>query len=220
MGCCRAHHYISHIWVSQRQQRTMQTKHLHFCFWNPLPQVALWSCFHEAAPDNFGKSAGTARATAHHLNIIKTKARHFPNAYFLSISIQSITILPQLILLIFPFSDIMENIEQTFSFLFGFSLLIKSQYFIGETPHPTSSSHSLFRKLKAFKLQLSVLIMYYDVESGLFPYDFLAVNLSETLKTAKHFPVVFAYGLYHLHVGIAWQQVIRGQVAYIARFIA
>lgn len=96
-----------HIWVSQRQQRTMQTKHLHFCFWNPLPQVALWSCFHEEAPDNFGKSAGTARATAHHLNIIKTKARHFPNAYFLSISIQSITILPQLILLLFPFSDIM-----------------------------------------------------------------------------------------------------------------
>lgn len=93
MGCCRAHHYISHIWVSQRQQRTMQTKHLHFCFWNPLPQVALWSCFHEEAPDNFGKSAGTARATAHHLNIIKTKARHFPNAYFLSISIQSITLL-------------------------------------------------------------------------------------------------------------------------------
>ena len=98
-----------HIWVSQRQQRTMPKKHLHFCFWNPLPQVALWSCFHEEAPDNFGKSAGTARATAHHLNIIKTKARHFPNAYFLSISIQSITILPQLILLLFPFSDIMEK---------------------------------------------------------------------------------------------------------------
>ena len=103
----------------------MQTKHLHFCFWNPLPQVALWSCFHEAAPDNFGKSAGTARATAHHLNIIKTKARHFPNAYFLSISIQSITILPQLILLLFPFSDIMENIGQ--SFFIQFRVLSVSQ---------------------------------------------------------------------------------------------
>ena len=65
--------------------------------------------------------------------------------------------------------------------------------------------NALIRKLKAFKLQLSVLIMYYDVECSLFPYDFPAVYFFETLESAKHFPVFFIYGLHHLHVGIAWQ---------------
>ena len=83
----------------------------------------------------------------------------------------------------------MENIGQ--SFFIQFRVLSVSQ-------EPTFLQEN-------FKLQLSVLIMYYDVECSLFPYDFPAVYFFETLESAKHFPVFFIYGLHHLHVGIAWQ---------------